>query len=216
MLPKNKILIIDTLLTLMETDDFHLITVSEICACANIARRTFYNYFESKEGVLQEKCRQILLESSSFGCVDENEHSLVFWENFLTHFFKTIKKYKDYFFLLLRQNLFLIYIKMVKEVILSSEVHRIVEDNPDFSPVMKKFYLSAYCAIAFNLCETWGSTGFEETPEEMAKILINIVLYREDFALAPKLPQPLAPIHGQESAKEMDGMLAIPEPDFSI
>lgn len=49
---KSKDFIVKSLLKLLQTDEFDVITISEICDNTQIVRKTFYNNFSSKEDVM--------------------------------------------------------------------------------------------------------------------------------------------------------------------
>ena len=58
-------LIKNALYTLIEKQDFNKISVEDICAQANVVRKTFYNHFTDKRDVLQALYLDITLTDSA-------------------------------------------------------------------------------------------------------------------------------------------------------
>ena len=52
--------------TLMQTVDYHRITVGDICDLAGIARKSFYRYFSSKDGCLYALIDHAVFDGASF------------------------------------------------------------------------------------------------------------------------------------------------------
>ncbi|WMJ90342.1 TetR/AcrR family transcriptional regulator [Anaerocolumna sp. MB42-C2] len=51
---QSKKMLTDGLLKLMETNDYLMITVTQICQEAELSRRTFYRLYETKEDIIKE------------------------------------------------------------------------------------------------------------------------------------------------------------------
>jgi AcrR family transcriptional regulator len=56
--------IITACLSLMGQKNFQLITMKEVCEEANVARKTLYSYFPSKEDMLDEVSRSVMFDTS--------------------------------------------------------------------------------------------------------------------------------------------------------
>lgn len=92
-------LLAEGLLRLMEKKDYRNISVSELCAAADIARRTFYRHFETIDNVLSYQLEKLTEEFVAYFFQhykhDSIEQMVVlffeFWEQHL-HFLQLLKK----------------------------------------------------------------------------------------------------------------------------
>ena len=57
---QSRIWLGNSLLELLKNDDFSKITITSICNNADLARKTFYNYFHSKESLLTFVCARVV------------------------------------------------------------------------------------------------------------------------------------------------------------
>lgn len=169
---KSKTLITETLLQLMERDHFHDITVSEICAWAKIARRTFYNNFASKEAVLRHCCYTVLQESIYLSEVDAGNHDIPYWKNFMTHYFSTNQKNSSFFSKLFEQNLFHMYVKLVHEQVYHLDCMNLFKNGIITREMSTKYTLPSYITVSLNMYEIWSSTGYEETADIYLKFIL--------------------------------------------
>lgn len=180
---KSREQIIETLFTLMEKHTFKEITVSEICAWATIARRTFYNNFHSKEDVLSEACIDLIYESVlrppfPSHLVDYDE---AFWSEYFTHFFNVNQNHKRFFSILFTQNLYHLYVRKLMALSTESVMVNIISKSPHCPKEMSKYGVSAYISALVSMLERWSTTGYEETPEEMSRIFLNLIFARNEF-----------------------------------
>lgn len=173
---KSKTLIMGTLLQLMEQDNFHDITVSEICAWAKIARRTFYNNFTSKESVLRECCRNIFHESILKYETEQENRDVVYWKGFTTHFFSTNQKNSNFFSKLLEQNLFHMYVHLVHDEVVGADCLNLSYIHCIIPEIFLKYALPSYITVGINMYEIWSTTGYQETPEELSDIYFRFIM----------------------------------------
>jgi AcrR family transcriptional regulator len=61
--------ILESAITLFDEDGFHATTVAEICESADVAHKTFFNYFPSKQHLLRKIAEQAL--ANLLGLIDE-------------------------------------------------------------------------------------------------------------------------------------------------
>lgn len=172
---KSKDLIVATLLQLMESDLYHEITVSEICAWAKIARRTFYNNFSTKEDVLREACSNLITESLSAINDQPNYVSAEFWIDFLSHFFETNRQHSIFLGKLMNQNLFHLYVRLLLDMSENSVLWEKLLQNSLVSNKNTKYTLTAYSAVAVSMYEVWYYNGFKESPEELGTIYLSFI-----------------------------------------
>ena len=86
----------DTLLKLMSERHYDDITVSEICISADIPRKSFYRYFDGKEGVKQALLFHTLSDFDYFKLSRENTKLREEFEGFFT-FWKSKKDFLEAF-----------------------------------------------------------------------------------------------------------------------
>lgn len=172
---KSKDLIVVTLLKLMETNLYQEITVSEICAWAKIARRTFYNNFSSKDDVLRESCVNLISESLSGINPQLNYCDIKFWIEFLSHYFETNRKNSVFLGKLMEQNLFHLYVRLLIDMSENCELWDILQKKSLISIDDTRYSLPAYSAVSVTIYEVWYRNGFEETAEELAIIYLNFI-----------------------------------------
>lgn len=178
MAQKSKEKITETLLKLMKQHPFHEITISEICAYANIARRTFYNNFQSKEEVISLLCQKMIDEHMS-----SSEAENQFWQKkFVVNFFVTNRKNHAFFDLLFKQDLFHIY---------TNELHKRMSNYSEIvSTQLSKgvdtacipYVVPSYTASALKFYEIWSKNDFQESPEEIAEIYLNVMHYESQLS----------------------------------
>lgn len=173
---KSKTLIAETLLQLMEENHFQDITVSEICAWARVARRTFYNNFASKDAVLKECCNTVFQESIMETEIGNRVNDVAFWKNFMVHYFSTNQKNSAFFSKLYEQDMFHMYVKLVHEQVYLLDCMNLFFHGVVIQNVSTKYALPSYITVSLNMYQIWSSTGYEETAEEMADIYLNFIL----------------------------------------
>ncbi|RDU23666.1 TetR/AcrR family transcriptional regulator [Anaerosacchariphilus polymeriproducens] len=97
---QSKKMLTNGLIKLMETNDYSMITVTQICQEAELSRRTFYRLFETKEEILNE--HMALLAEEFMNMVTEAaprhyiEVATIYFEFWKQHevFLKLLKKIK--------------------------------------------------------------------------------------------------------------------------
>ena len=84
------------LLDLMQEKRFEEISVTEICERANMPRKSFYRYFEGKDGAMQSLLYHTLLEFDSIRLMDSGRKLSQEFEEFF-NFWKGKKSFLDAF-----------------------------------------------------------------------------------------------------------------------
>lgn len=168
---KSQEKIAETLMKLMETNDFSDITVAELCAWSNVSRGTFYNNFTSKEDVISLISQNVVDQylEQVISC-DDN------WlKEAATQFFSISKARNDYLLLLSKQNIFYLH---SAEVVKSFAAHPKVTNQTLFLQLpenVREYAVLTYCYSAINLFEAWSKKGFPETVEEITEIYLSLV-----------------------------------------
>lgn len=159
-----------TFLHLLEQSSCQEITISEICAYANIARRSFYNHYKNKEEILSEICHEII-EQKPHQFTNPREFVRLLAEGFFT---KTLEHH-EFISILTRDRLVHIF---AEEHIAQAEKFRNFYEN-HATITMPKHQLSYglyfFTYTALTLYEVWAKEGFVESPQEMANLYMNLI-----------------------------------------
>ena len=173
---RSKDIISSTLLTLMETSSFNEITVSEICSNALLARKTFYNNFDSKEDVISYAVEKLVLEYhetlSEVNVYSPLEISYLF--------FCFGKKHEKFMTLLIENNLYHLF-KVCFETHLPA-INALVPQNK--LNVLKddqlRYVFAFHTSGVLRMLELWIEDGFTKTAREMSHIYHTLSLGVQD------------------------------------
>lgn len=154
----------NALCILLETESIHNITVSQICRVANINRTTFYKYYGVPIDILseyiEELCEQTLSRVTGISDVTletDLYSKMVYFCNFY---------YEN-------QHLMRIYMECTKDI------QTILQKTMGFDSTNYYGGNHANCFISGGVMATllrWGSGGYKQAPEDIAKILTNYII----------------------------------------
>lgn len=156
----------ESLLSLLRIRDYAQITVTDICRQANIPRRTFYHYFNSKDEILDSVIEKLML-SCNLNTMFDFESGVAAAKDSYLRFFLFWTEHRDFLELLLKHGLEGRLILFTSQwlhdgnVFLPFPRHM----NPDLMGLGRSVASSGFFALLFH----WCRTGFRETPEEMAE-----------------------------------------------
>jgi len=150
-------MISDALLRLMEREPFQSITITKICQEADIARKTFYRSFETKEDIIDYQLDQLYLDFEREMLIADHSKSL---ENFFA--FK--KKHSAYLILLRHQNLFHLYHQKFSAFM--EKMTPIWSNNSVEQDYRKVYAIAGVIAITAR----WMQRDFAESVEEITAI----------------------------------------------
>lgn len=167
---KTKKQIRETFLTLLQENSCQEITVSEICAYSDVARRSFYNHYKSKEEILSEICRE-MIHQKAHNFTNTGE----FFQLIAEDFFISSQEHHEFISLLSRDRLFHLF---SNEHLKNAQSY--CDVYPTFPPLMYPeiclpYTISFYTHTALTLYQVWATRDFQESPEEMAKIYMRFV-----------------------------------------
>ena len=178
-MPKNEILkmsnmesnlftkecICTALLSLMATETFDHITVTAIIKRAGVSRGGFYRNYKSKEDVLEEICEELF--EYIWGFI--TEHNL--YENpkkWYEDLFQSIAENAEIFQLLIKAQ-------VPRNVVLKFDEGRILEKLQKDDSLMEQYRAAAIGKALTEVVVLWFRNGMQESPEEMAKMLLKII-----------------------------------------
>jgi len=153
------------LLELMQKTPFESISVTQLCQSAGVTRRVFYHLFPSKTDALHALIDHVILSLESYrpDIPDEALRFFLYW-----------REQKPLFDALRSSNL--------SNLLLERMVLSVLSEAFDI-----RYWLKAYDwdtgtdIIIFNLCGImgltygWYHTGYQKTPEEMARRISQLV-----------------------------------------
>lgn len=168
-LSRTKLLIINSLIGLMKTDDFKNITITQIIQDAEIARGTFYLNYKTKEEVILSFVEAMILD------YDEKMNNEVNHTPYLMalNFFEYWLEYKEFAEMLQHHGLLYLLLETFETYM--------DQISPKWSPstVFKMdemtekeiiYFGSFNSAGLWNMLVKWIRHGTNETPDEMARI----------------------------------------------
>lgn len=164
---RSKKMMTAALIELMKEKEYRSITVKEICEKAQIARRTFYRNFNTKEDILSLFTKDIIQKfiDEMVTKSSESYHNMI--ESYYSFWYKHI-------------DVLLLYDKnKLNDVIFTEYLMRLPEVKFLYTPDLSLYesYEESICALAFNsgglwsLLTYWVSHGCKQTPNELALVL---------------------------------------------
>lgn len=150
--------IIDALIDLSHKEPIEDIQVAQICATANISRKTFYTYFKNKEAICIEITQYILNEINKkidIVTVETDEQIL--------YLFKLIYHYRDYVTIAIKSDRE-VFQKGFLSVIKDKLIEQVKLENVEIDP-------NDFCDFVawetYSIMAYWVTKDFKQTPEEM-------------------------------------------------
>ena len=159
------------LLDLMADRSLAQITIGDICVQAGISRKSFYRYFDSKEGCLHALLDHAIMDGSNYYLpeVGQDDPTLAFY----CRIFEYWKMQTPLLDALERNGQSL--------QILQRMVRYILTEEPEYARFMgvNDHNLMEHVVYSvggiMGLILTWHHEGFQKTPEQMGKLLYQMV-----------------------------------------
>ncbi|WP_414150902.1 TetR/AcrR family transcriptional regulator [Acetobacterium carbinolicum] len=171
--------IIDALLSLMKDKHYREITVSEIVSEAHIGRRTFYRYFKTKDDILLLYCHAIMQDLAHI-ILDKNNMTLY---SVSLSYFECLNQYLD-FLRLMQQSEMLYFIGDKLPEFMANVAVMTGHVMPNQIAATERRQDHYYYAFYFDIGGYWSITTLwlkkepRETPEEMAKMIVEVIYKR--------------------------------------
>ena len=171
---QSKEWIMESLLKLLSEKPYSKITITEITSVAQLARRTFYRNFDSKEDILDMYIQKLFGEYVNL----LKEEKILKISTVAKVYFTFWSKHLD--FLILMENNNLLYMLLQKYNQYLPIIHKNFKDNKEeYGDDNTLEYVLAFSSGGFwNMLIKWVHEGAKKTPNEMAE-LINIILKSE-------------------------------------
>ena len=160
------------LLTALETTRYEDISVSDLCEQMDIPRKSFYRYFDSKDGALHALIDHTLMEFELFDQVDKNATRTA--TNALEQFFIFWTQHHRLLSALERSGLsgLLIERGIAQALQEGTAFQRLSPMETDYMKEQATTF--AVCGL-MSLLVQWHSTGCLHSPQEMAQITARLI-----------------------------------------
>lgn len=166
--PLLKECLFTALIKLMDQKDFKDIKITEIAQKAGVSRMTYYRTYDSKEDILiqyfKDQAQQVLLAISEHPEYNTNEIFCLYFSFFKEHAHLMEYLYKAGLLKEVMQR----FLSFVAEAYEKSNAHS--PEDPH-----KAYAISFISGGLFLLLLHWIEHGLMETPEEMARITMQIL-----------------------------------------
>lgn len=154
--------IADSLLILMETNDFQNITVGEIVKKAGVNRSTYYRHFDKKEDVILyflDNISKDILEWENGKKLDFKEHLIKVYEHYYKH--------KKQMLTIYNSGLSTLFLDILKKY-LGADEHKDKQ-------ISVQYDIAFHIGGTFNHFLLWFSRDMIDTPEVMAKYTLDVL-----------------------------------------
>ena len=152
------------LLSLMATETFDHITVTSIINRAGVSRGGFYRNYKAKEDVLEEICEELFQYIVHF----ITEHDL--YDNpkkWYEDLFRSIAENAEIFQLLIKAQ-------VPRNIVLKFDEGLILQKLQKDDSLMEQYRAAAIGKALTEVVVLWFRNGMQESPEEMAEILLKL------------------------------------------
>ena len=161
------------LLEAMKNDRYEDISISELCSGMGIPRKTFYRYFDSKDGALYGLIDHTLLDYEGFNFVylKSGKRTL---QRELEQFFRFWLERRDLLDVLRGSGLSGILIERAISFALSDAVmpRRFLPE--DTEQMQKHITMFGVCGL-LSMVLSWHEGGFWESPEELSVVAARLL-----------------------------------------
>lgn len=158
------------LLELMADTAYAHITIGQICELAGVSRKSFYRYFDSKDGCLHALLDHIIMDGSTYYLSVENEEDLT---TFCTRIFEYWHRQTPLLDALERDDLSI--------QLLQRMVQSILTDEPEYAHFMGIPQNDTMEHIVYNvgglmgLVLSWHHTHYQKTAAQMGAVLYSLI-----------------------------------------
>lgn len=148
-----KLCLADALIKLMETEEFDIIKVNEICTLADIGRTTFYRHFDNKNNKEELLSFKISYEWEIY----KETHENAITQDMGFELTKFIYENRKIFSLLYRNGLIGVIMQVCETLIPSGETY------DKSTSYLMSYFIYGYFGIIYQ----WIKYDFDETPEQI-------------------------------------------------
>lgn len=182
------------LLRLMQGQDFHTISITQLTKTAGVSRMTYYRHYQNKIDILRDYLQQI---DDDYLYVDLSQTNVQQSYAFLVDFFDYLKQFEISTQILTQQG----FEYLIVEIFNNSKGFKLAQALPETSSpleqVEQKFQQVFAAGMLCNTYLYWVKTGQTQTPEQLATWLITARWHELFYKMATN-SLPLTPHHDKE------------------
>lgn len=161
--------VFEALLQMLSTKSLDEISISQLVKKAGICRATYYRNFDSKEDILIQYMNLIYEEffkNSNYTYERKSNESAY---NFIYHRLCFIKKHKNFFIILNKEN---ILYSVLYQTDLTYLQHLFQYQQQD--DILESYQVAIGVGTTTAIINEWITNGFKETEQELASMFIAI------------------------------------------
>lgn len=162
---QSKKMLTEGLIKLMETNDYSMITVTQICQEAQLSRRTFYRLYETKEEILQEYMNFLAKEFIDMVSKEAPGH----YTEVAMIYFEFWKQHVDFLNLLKKSKMLDLIHSTAGEI--APVIFQIVKPDVQVDAEVLSFSLSYSLGGLNGILIKWIEEGMMVSPEQIKTIL---------------------------------------------
>ncbi|PXV91199.1 TetR family transcriptional regulator [Lachnotalea glycerini] len=167
---KSKLWMENTLLKLMQTENYQEITIQEITDYAGLSRRTFYRNYSSKDEIIEGCFYKIWLEYRAL-IIQQADLTL---PNIARVFFTVMLRHLDFLSLVNRHQLLPLFLTKV-DALLPPAFDVVKGDSTPFSKESIQYALAFSSGGFMRILILWLNDSVQKSPEEMAVIVEDFI-----------------------------------------
>lgn len=167
----------DALIQIMNETSYHKVTIMDICNRAGVSRRTYYNYYITKEDIIFDYMNEIMLEYNQEYNKSMKTDSLLFMQDL-----EKLSRNYGYEQILYSIDFFAQYNRFIKTLVKEDLEHMLYQSvnmhikNQLYKENKKDFYESTFIIGAFlNTYITWIKIDETINSSELAMIINNLI-----------------------------------------
>jgi len=164
----------ESLMSLMEQKDIAKITIKELCQRADVNRSTFYAYYRDQYDLLRQVEDEILDElNANLTGFDVNDSHETF--RILEKIFHFIQDNSDFCRLLLSEKGDVSFQKRVMDLYQSRYIEQWLANRGEVDLETVEYLYLYLVNGSIGVVQNWLRSGMQKTPREMAELLLRIV-----------------------------------------
>ncbi len=169
------------LLNAMLSRGYDSVSISELCDELGVPRKSFYRYFNGKEGALYALIDHVLMDFSGEVFSEEATAAMDTMERFFSYW-KTNRRFVD---AIVKNDLISVFVW--RALSRSMETDVVAEKLLSLHAGMKKDYVvSFFVSGLLSLLFRWHHDNFRESPREMASIALHLMTRPMFSVMLPK------------------------------
>ena len=167
---KSKLWMENTLLKLIQTENYQEITIQEITDNAGLSRRTFYRNYSSKDEIIEGCFYKIWIEYRTL-LSSQKDLSL---PNIARVFFTVMEKHLGFLSLVNRHQLLPLFLTKI-DVLLPIAFDEVKGESTPFSKESIQYALTFSTGGFMRILIRWVNDSVQKSPEEMAALVEDFI-----------------------------------------